>query len=122
MSVLSGPVEKVGKSSNCFRLDHIRAQNGALTVRTNSALPPILPLQNAGLLEALEGSGPLFEVGWIGVRENTDVTDLVVTVDNVDSDLMGNLERVVVFKDCVDEILLGAKADFRRDEGDIFHE
>ena len=42
------------------------------------------------------------------------MTDLVVTVDNVDLDLIGNLERI-----CFDEILPNAEAVVPRDGGDV---
>lgn len=62
-----------------------------LTVRTNSALPPTSPSHNEGLLEVLDNPGPLTGAGWTGVKENTDVTDFVVTAENLNLDLTGIL-------------------------------
>ena len=48
--------------------------------------------------------------------------DFVVTVENVDFDLIGKLERAVVFEDKADEeILLGAEAAVGRDGRDKSH-
>lgn len=98
------------------------------TVRTNSAGAPGSPSQNEGLLALLDKpedsatDGPLTGAGLTKVKGISEVMDFVVTVDNVDFDLIGKLERAVVFEDKVDqEVLLGAEAVVRPDGSDKSH-
>lgn len=84
-------------------------------------------MQNEGLLTELDKpedsatDDPLTGVGWTEVKDNIDVMLFVVTVENVDLDLMGNLERAAVFEDRIEEILLGGEAVVGGDGRDKSH-
>lgn len=55
--MLLGPVEKLGRSSNCFQLDLLVAERSQLrTVRTNSVGALVSPSQEEGELEPLDSS------------------------------------------------------------------